>query len=216
MPVPYGKNIMPELTVVDIKGQKAASVRLPDEQFGVHVHNAVMHQAVVMYRANKRQGTASTKDRAEVSGGGKKPWRQKGTGRARAGSTRSPLWKKGGIIFGPKPRDFSYDVPRKIRIAALRESLNAKFLSNELVCIDKADVLSGKTKDFAQMIESLKLQGRVLAVLDGADEKAILAGRNLSRVTLARAANVNAQDILSNKNLLVTKAALETLLKRIE
>ncbi|MBI4309979.1 MAG: 50S ribosomal protein L4 [Candidatus Omnitrophica bacterium] len=207
---------MPELTVVDINGQKAASVTLPDGQFGVHVHNAVMHQAVVMYRANKRQGNASTKDRAAVSGGGKKPWRQKGTGRARAGSSRSPLWKKGGIIFGPQPRDFSYTVPRKIRIAALRESLNAKFLSNELVCVDKIDAASGKTKDFAHMLEALKLQGRVLAVLDGADKKALLAGRNIPRVTLTAAPNINAEDILSNKNLLVTKAALETLLKRIE
>jgi large subunit ribosomal protein L4 len=168
-----------------------------------------------MYRANDRQGTVSTKGRAEVSGGGKKPWRQKGTGRARAGSSRSPLWKKGGITFGPKPRDFSFDVPRKVRIAALRESLNAKFLSNELVCVDQVAV-TGKTKDFAQMLTALKLEGRVLAILDGADEKAILAGRNIPTVTLGRAANINAKDILSNKNILVTKTALETLLKRIQ
>ena len=207
---------MPELAIVDIKGQKAASIELPNEKFGVHVHDAVIHQAVTMYRANKRQGTVSTKDRGEVSGGGKKPWAQKGTGRARAGSSRSPLWKKGGIIFGPKPRDFSYDVPRKIKIAALRESLNAKFLSNELVCVDKFDVGSGKTKDFAKVINVLKLQGRVLAVLDGSDEKAVLAGRNIAQVTLATAHNINAKDILSNKNVLVTKEALETLLKRIQ
>src|ERR1039457_3496438 len=101
---------MPELNVVDIKGQKATSVDLPKEQFGVHVHDAVIHQAVVMYNANKRQGNASSKTRSEVSGGGKKPWAQKGTGRSRQGSTRSPLWKKGGICFGPTPRDFGYSV----------------------------------------------------------------------------------------------------------
>ena len=207
---------MPELTVVDIKGKKAQSVKLPDEQFGVHVHDAVIHQAVTSYRANQRQGTVSTKDRGEISGGGKKPWRQKGTGRARAGSSRSPLWKKGGIIFGPKPRDFSYDVPRKVRIAALREALNAKFLSNELVCVDKFDLTSGKTKDFAQTLKGLNLSGRVLAVLDGADAKASLAGRNIRNVTLARGLNVNAQDILSHKHVLVTQTALETLLKRIQ
>jgi len=207
---------MSELTVVDIKGKKTDSIKLPKEQFGVHVQDAVIHQAVVMYNANKRQGNAATKTRGEVSGGGKKPWRQKGTGRARAGSTRSPLWKKGGIVFGPHPRDFGYDVPRKIRIAALRESLNAKFLSNELVCVDKIDVPSGKTKDFAQILGTLKLQGRVLVMLDGCDEKALLAGRNMARVHLVRAANVNAGDILGSKNILVTKNALETLLKRIQ
>lgn len=207
---------MPELNVVDIKGKKAASVKLPEAQFGVHVHDAVIHQAVTMYRANQRQGTVSTKDRGEVSGGGKKPWAQKGTGRARAGSSRSPLWKKGGITFGPKPRDFSFDVPRKVKIAALRESLNAKFLSNELVCVESVAIDSGKTKDFASMLEALKIQGRVLAVLDGASDKALLAGRNIPTVTLGRAANINAKDVLSNKNLLVTKGALEALLKRIQ
>ncbi|MBF0490022.1 MAG: 50S ribosomal protein L4 [Candidatus Omnitrophica bacterium] len=207
---------MPELNVVDIKGKKSNSIELPKEKFGVHVNDAVIHQAVVMYQANTRQGNASTKDRSMVSGGGKKPWKQKGTGRARAGSSRSPLWKKGGICFGPTPRDFSVAVPKKVRIAALRESLNAKFLSNELVCIDKLEASTGKTKDFAKVLENLKLNGRVLALLDGSDEKAFLASRNIARLTLNRASDVNARDILSNKNLLVTKTALETLLKRIQ
>lgn len=207
---------MPELAVLDTKGKKANSIELPKEKFGVHVHDAVIHQAVVMYQANNRQGTVSTKDRGEVSGGGKKPWAQKGTGRARAGSSRSPLWKKGGIAFGPKPRDFSFDVPRKVKTAALRESLNAKFLSNELVCVDQLNITSGKTKDFAAIITNLKLKGRILVILDANDEKAILAGRNIATVTLNSASNVNAKDILSNKNLLVTKSALETLLKRIQ
>jgi large subunit ribosomal protein L4 len=206
---------MPELNVVDIKGKKSNSIELPKEKFGVHVNDAVIHQAVVMYHANTRQGNAATKDRGLVSGGGKKPWRQKGTGRARAGSSRSPLWKKGGITFGPVPRDFSMAVPKKIRTAALRESLNAKFLSNEIICIDKFEVPSGKTKDFAKILENLKLNGRVLALLDGSDEKILLASRNIARLTMNRASDVNARDILSNKNLLVTKTALETLLKRI-
>ena len=195
---------MPELAVVDIEGKKSASVELPKEQFGVHVHDAVIHQAVVMYRANQRQGTVSTKGRAEVSGGGKKPWAQKGTGRARAGSSRSPLWKKGGITFGPKPRDFSFDVPKKVRTAALRESLNAKFLGNELVCVDNVSVPSGKTKDFAKMLENLKVEGRVLAVLDGCDSKTFLASRHIARVSMSRASDINALDIMSNKVVLVT------------
>jgi large subunit ribosomal protein L4 len=206
---------MPELNVVDIKGKKAASVELPNEKFGVHVHDAVIHQAVVMYNANIRQGNVSTKGRAEVSGGGKKPWRQKGTGRARAGSSRSPLWKKGGITFGPKPRDFGYEVPRKVRIAALRETLNAKFLSNQLVCVDKIDITSGKTKDFAAVLNTLKLEGRTLVLLEGASEKTVLATRNIANVNLMRALDVNAADVMNNKNLLVTKEALQTLLKRI-
>lgn len=207
---------MPELNVVDTQGKKSKSIELPKEKFGVHVNDAVIHQAVVMYHANTRQGNAATKDRSLVSGGGKKPWKQKGTGRARAGSSRSPLWKKGGITFGPVPRDFSVAVPKKIRVAALRESLNAKFLSNELICIEKVEVPSGKTKDFSKILENLKINGKVLALLDGSDDKAFLASRNIARLTLNRASDVNARDILSNKNLLVTKSALETLLKRIQ
>jgi len=207
---------MPELNVVDIKGQKAATIELPKEKFGVHVQDAVIHQAVVMYNANNRQGTVSTKTRSEVSGGGKKPWAQKGTGRARQGSTRSPLWKKGGICFGPKPRDFGYSVPKKIRVAALRESLNAKFLGNSLVCVDQLEVISGKTKEFVAILKNLNVQGRTLAVLDGTNEKTLLASRNIARLTLARALDVNAADIMNNKNVLVTKEALNTLLKRIQ
>src|SRR5208283_2747221 len=207
---------MPELNVVDIKGNKAASVELPKEQFGVHVQDGVIHQAVVMYNANARQGTVSTKTRCEVSGGGKKPWAQKGTGRARQGSSRSPLWKKGGITFGPRPRDFGYSVPKKIRAAALRESLNVKFLGNKLVCVDQLEGLSGKTKEFAAILKNLKVEGRTLAVLDGANEKILLASRNIARLTLVRALDVNAADIMNNKNVLVTKEALKILLKRIE
>ncbi len=207
---------MPELNVVDSKGKKSNSIELPKEKFGVHVNDAVIHQAIVMYQANSRQGTVSTKGRSEVSGGGKKPYAQKGTGRARAGSSRSPLWKKGGITFGPIPRDFSVAVPKKVRIAALRESLNAKFLSNEIICVDKMEISSGKTKDFAKILENLKVNGKVLALLDGSDEKTFLASRNIARLTLNRASDVNARDILGNKNLLVTQTALETLLKRIQ
>jgi large subunit ribosomal protein L4 len=207
---------MPEINVFDMNGQPASKVALPDAKFGVHVRDAVIHQAVVMYQANDRQGTVATKGRSQVSGGGKKPWRQKGTGRARAGSSRSPLWKKGGIIFGPQPRDFGYSVPKKVRLAALRESLNTKFLTNHLVCVDQLDVSSGKTKDFAKVLGALNLQGRTLVLLDSAIEKTALASRNLAHVRMVRAMDVNAADIMSMKNVLLTRKALEVLLKRIE
>ncbi|MDE2222273.1 MAG: 50S ribosomal protein L4 [Candidatus Omnitrophica bacterium] len=207
---------MPELNVVDVKGKKASTVELPKDHFGVPVNDAVIHQAVVMYNANERQGNASTKTRKDVSGGGKKPWAQKGTGRARQGSSRSPLWKKGGIIFGPHPRDFGYGLTRKTKACALRESLNAKFLDNSLLCVDGLQVSSGKTKDFAAILRALKVEGRTLVVLEGCDEKTMLASRNIPRLTLVRAQDANASDIMNNKNVLVTKQALTLLLKRIQ
>ncbi|MDE1919862.1 MAG: 50S ribosomal protein L4 [Candidatus Omnitrophica bacterium] len=206
---------MPELNVVDTQGKKAAKIDLPDGKFGVAVNGAVIHQAVVMYNANRRAGTASTKTRKDVSGGGKKPWAQKGTGRSRQGSSRSPLWKKGGIIFGPHPRDFGYTISRKAKAGALRESLNAKFVGNHLWCIDGLAVPSGKTKDFAAILRVLNLEGRTLAVLDGADEKTLRASRNIPRLTVVRALDANASDIMNNKDVLLTKEALTTLLKRI-
>ena len=193
-----------------------SELELDKAVFGLPWNADLVHLAVRVISANQRQVLASTKMRGEVSGGGKKPWAQKGTGRARAGSSRSPLWKKGGIAFGPKPRDFSFDVPRKVRIAALRESLNAKFLSNDLVCVDEVSVPSGKTRDFSKILADVKAQGRVLVVMDGVDAKTLLAGRNLARVTLSRASDVNALDIMNNKMLLVTKTAMQTLLKRIQ
>jgi large subunit ribosomal protein L4 len=207
---------MPELNVVDIKGKKAEKFDLPEKQFGVPVQTAVIHQAVVMYNANQRQGNASTKTRDQVSGGGKKPWAQKGTGRSRQGSTRSPLWKKGGIVFGPHPRDFGYKISQKARVVALRESLNAKYVGNQLLCVDHLEVASGKTKDFAAILKDLKVDGRTLAVLDGSNEKTWLASRNIPRLTLVRAQDANASDVMNNKNVLVTKEALEILLKRIQ
>src|SRR3989338_4511966 len=126
---------MPVLNVHNSEGKKVEEMELPQGLFGGPVNGALLHQAVVMYQAGTRQGNASTKERGAVSGGGKKPFRQKGTGRARAGSIRSPLWHKGGVVFGPHPRDFSFAIPKKVKAAALRESLNAKFLSKDMFCV---------------------------------------------------------------------------------
>ncbi len=207
---------MPKLTVYNIKGQESGSIDLP-EDFGKDVNEAVIHQAVVMYQANKRQGNADTKIRSEISGGNKKPFRQKGTGRARQGSSRSPLMRHGGVVFGPQPRDYSYTLPQKVRVAALREALNAKFKTDALVCVDKMAVESGKTKDFMGVLKNLKLStGKVLALFDDCGEDVGRASRNVARVNMLRSSDVNALDILKNNKVLATKSAMEKLLKRLQ
>jgi large subunit ribosomal protein L4 len=207
---------MAKLAIHDIKGKETGSFELPDGIFGGKVNQDVIQQAVLMYQANLRQGNASTKTRGEISGGGKKPWRQKGTGRARAGSTRSPLWHKGGIVFGPHPREFGYTVPKKVRVAALRESLNAKFQANQLVCVDNIQLPAAKTKEFAKILKAFKLKGKTLALLDGSKDEVTLASRNIPFLNTIRAGDVNAYDILKNKTILATKNAIENLLKRIQ
>lgn len=207
---------MAKLTVHDIKGKETGSVQLPDDIFGVKVNEAVIHQAVIMYLANQRQGNASTKTRGEVSGGGKKPWRQKGTGRARAGSSRSPLWHKGGVIFGPHPKEYGYSIPKKTRIAALRASLNAKFQADQLVCVEDIKLSMGKTKEVAAILKAFKLQGNTLAIFDGTATEVALASRNIPFLNLSRASDINAYDVLKNKTVLITKSAIENLLKRIQ
>ena len=207
---------MPKLTVLNIAGKEAGTIDLP-ESFAKEVNSAVIHQAIVMYQANQRQGTLDTKDRSEVSGGNKKPFRQKGTGRARQGSSRSPLMRHGGIVFGPHQRDFSYSVPKKVRTAALRESLNAKFKDESLVCVDEIEVNSGKTKDFVSILKVLKINGKkVLALFDDCKKEVTLASRNVRGVEIMPGNEVNALDILMNNKVLATRAAMEKLLKRLQ
>ena len=207
---------MTEFVVLDIKGKESGKTTIPEGIFNKHVNTAVIHQAVVMYQASLRQGNASTKERVDVSGGGKKPYRQKGTGQSRAGSSRSPLWKGGGVTFGPHPRDFGYTIPKKIKKAALRESLKAKSQDNNLLCIvDIKDEFS-KTKEFAKFLEKLNVKGKTLAVLDGSNESIARASRNIPSFNLMRAQDVNAYDIMRNKKLLVTKTAFQNLLERVK
>jgi len=208
---------MSTLPIFSKDGKKTENtIDLPKEIFAAPVNTKVIHQAILMYQAALRQGNASTKERGSVSGGGKKPWRQKGTGRARQGSIRSPLWHGGGVVFGPHPRDFSFSIPRRMRQAALRESLNAKFKSKELMCLEDIKNALSKTKDFAKILNSLKLKGKVLAILDGSDASINRVSRNIPFFNLVRSEDVNAYDILRNKNLLVTKTAFDKLLERIE
>ena len=207
---------MPLLPVHNTAGKKVEEINLPDTIFNGHINKDVLYQAVVMYHAAQRQGTASTKERGAVSGGGKKPFRQKGTGRARAGSTRSPLWRGGGVVFGPHPREFRYELPQKIRMVALRESLNAKYASEDMLCIDKLDTPSLKTKDFAKILNVLKVNQKTLALFDESDADMRRVSGNIPFFKTLRACDVNAYDVLKNKKLLLTKAALKHLLKRIQ
>lgn len=207
---------MSKLTVLNKEGKEKETVDLPDEIFESHVNTDVIHQSVVMYQASLRQGNASTKERGSVSGGGKKPFRQKGTGRARAGSTRSPLWKGGGVVFGPHPRDFSYTVPKKIRKRALVEGLKSKYKDQQLFCIEDLIGPFAKTKEFAIILKCLNLKGRTLGLLDGSDSSVALASRNIKDFDLMRVQDVNAYDLLRFKNILVSQTALNELLKRMQ
>lgn len=206
---------MSSLQVLNIEGKDSGAINLPKEIFGEDIKQDVIHQAILMYQASERQGNASTKTRKEVSGGGIKPWRQKGTGRARHGSIRSPLWKKGGIVFGPHPRDFSYSVPQKVRQGALRETLNVKYQGKNLICVDDLKKPFAKTKEFAAILKNLGLSGKVLALLDGCDPSVQRVSRNIPRFRLMRSQDVNAYDILRHRKILVTKTAFNNLLERI-
>ena len=153
---------MPKFPVLNSDGKEADTIDFPDDIFGGRVNQDILHQAIVMYQASQRQGTLGVKDRGAVSGGGKKPFRQKGTGRARAGSNRSPLWAGGGQTFGPVSRDFGYSLPKKIKTAALRESLVAKFQDKDLVCVTDLSKPLNKTKEFAKILGNLNLTGKIL------------------------------------------------------
>lgn len=204
------------LPVFNKEGKEVNQIELPEDIFGVPVNTDVIHQAMVMYQASLRQGNASTKERGSVSGGGIKPWRQKGTGRARQGSIRSPLWRGGGVVFGPHPRDFGYSVSKKIKRVALRESLNAKYQSQALFCLEEFNDKIAKTKEFAGILSALKLRGRILALLDGCDKSIQLASRNIPRFELVRTKDANAYDVLRNKNVLLTRTSLNKILERIQ
>lgn len=207
---------MSKFPVLDIEGKETGSIDLPDDIFSGKVKKDILHQAVVAYQASLRQGTLGVKDRGAVSGGGKKPFRQKGTGRARQGSTRSPLWADGGVTFGPVSRDFGYALPKKIKTAALRESLAAKFQDKDLVCITDINKALNKTKEFAKILNNLKLDGKILALLDGSDDSIQRVSRNIGRFSLLRSTDVNAYDVIKNKKLLVTKTAVKKLIDRIK
>ncbi len=204
------------LPINNLDGKEVGKVDLDEKVFDGKVNKALLHQATLMYMANKRQGTVNTKTRAYVSGGNSKPWRQKGTGRARAGSSRSPLWKKGGIVFGPHPRDYSYQLPQRMKKKALICSLNSRLNDNLVKILEELTVDSGKTKDFLNIIRSLSLENKTLFVCDSPKESVVRSSRNIKNVNLKRPETINALDILLHKNIVITKKALGELTARLQ
>lgn len=201
---------MPETELRDIKNKVKGSVDLPEELFGLSARKDILHESVKNFLANRRQGTHATKTKGLVSGGGKKPWKQKHTGRARAGSIRSPLWRGGGTIFGPQPRNYSYALPKNIRRRALGEALSAKLSGGELTIVDTIAVAKPRTKDMVNILKSLGLDGKsVLVVLPEREENIMLSARNIPGVNVSRVRDLNAYDVLRHSTLLITKSAID-------
>ena len=203
---------MPKVDVYDIKGKKVSDVELAENVFGIEPNEAIVHSVLVNYLANQRQGTQSTKPRAEVRGGGKKPWRQKGTGRARQGSIRAPQWVKGGIALGPKPRSYKYTVNKKERRLAIKSLLSSKVLENELTVVDKLELKEIKTKTMVKALADLKVEGKTLIVLADKNENVLMSSRNIEGVKTILLNNINVFDLLKYNNLVLP---LETV-KKIE
>ncbi|ABX44013.1 50S ribosomal protein L4 [Lachnoclostridium phytofermentans] len=198
---------MANVKVYNIEGKEVGSLELNDAIFGVEVNEHLMHMAVVSQLANKRQGTQSAKTRAEVSGGGRKPWRQKGTGHARQGSTRSPQWKGGGVVFAPKPRDYSFKMNRKEKSLAIKSALTSRVEAQKLIVLDSMNMDEIKTKKFKAVLENLKVN-KALVVLDKKDENVILSARNIPTVRTATSNAINVYDIVKYDTLVITKDAV--------
>ena len=194
---------MPKVDVYDIKGKKVSDIELQDSVFGIEPNENIVHAVLVNYLANQRQGTQSTKTRAEVSGGGKKPWRQKGTGRARQGSTRSPQWIKGGIALGPKPRSYKYTVNKKEKRLAIKSILSSKVLEKELTVVDKLELKEIKTKSMVNALAALKVEGKTLIILPDNNKNVVMSARNIEGVKTIPANNINVFDLLKYKNLIL-------------
>ncbi len=195
---------MPKIDVYDVDGKKLKSMQLKEEVFGIKPNEAVVHSVLVNYLANQRQGTQSTKTRAEVRGGGKKPWRQKETGRARQGSIRAPQWIKGGIALGPKPRSYKYRVNKKEKQLAIRSLLSSKVLENSLTVVDKFDFKEIKTKQVVNTLNNLKVEGKTLIMVPERDEILQKSARNIENVRTISVTTINVFDLLKYKNLVLT------------
>ena len=199
---------MANIKVVDMSGKEVGSIELSDKIYGVEeINGAVLHAAVRAYLLNQRQGTQSALTRSEVSGGGKKPWRQKGTGRARQGSTRSPQWTHGGVVFAPKPREYRVTLTRKTKRAALYSALSSKMMNNQIIVIDEIAMTEYKTKAMIKMLADVKAEKKALVVLDTVDEKVIKSFANIPGVKTTQANQLSVYDILNCDSYIMTKAA---------
>ena len=202
---------MNKLSVLNIKGEKVGDITLNENVWGIEPNDAVLYDALTLARNNARQGTADTKTRSEVSGGGKKPWRQKGSGRARQGSTRAPHWIKGGIVFGPHPRSYAKKMNRKERRLALKSALSYKVIESEMIVVDNFDLETGKTKDAKVALNNLKANKKVLLVVDELNDNVILATRNLNNVVLLEASEINTYDVIAADNMIITEKAVKAI-----
>lgn len=211
-----------KLPLFNIEGKEIETIELDGSVFDGTINEAAIYQAVNAYCANQRKGFAATKTRGEVSGGGKKPWKQKGTGRARHGSTRSPLWRHGGVTFGPHPRDFSITLPKKIKNLALKSTLNAKVKENNFIVLDDLKLENPKTKEAAKLLLNLKLDAKKkkackkLLLLEKIEDKLRLALRNIESLNINAAGDTNAYEVINSKKLVITKNGLATLVKRLK
>ena len=199
---------MAKVSVYDMTGNVVSDLELNDAVFGIEPNTSAMHQAVVNYLANQRQGTQSTLTRTEVSGGGRKPWRQKGTGHARQGSTRAPQWRHGGVALGPKPRSYSYTLNKKIKRLALLSALSSKVAENEIVVVDAIKMDEFKTKTIVNMLKALNVDGKALIVLDSVDKNVIKSAANIPGVKTTQVNTLNVYDILNYTKFVVVKDAV--------
>ncbi len=200
---------MPKVDLYNMKGEVVGDIQLSDNVFGTEVNNDALHAVVVNQLANKRQGTQSTKTKSEVRGGGRKPWRQKGTGRARQGSIRSAQWIKGGIVLGPKPRSYSYTLPKKVKRIALKSALTSKVSANEILVLDKLALEAIKTKAMVGVLNSLKVDSSALIVIDSKNDIIAKSARNIPGVKTALVNTINVFDILKYDKFIITKEAVE-------
>lgn len=200
---------MPTVKVFNIEGSEVGEIELSDSVFGINPNGHVLHQAVVMQQASLRSGTHKVKGRSEVRGGGRKPWKQKGTGRARQGSIRSPQWRGGGIVFGPTPRSYSFKLPKKVRRLAIKSALSSKVIANEIIVLDALSLNAPKTKEFASILSKLNVDRKALVVAPEYDNNVALSARNIPGVKFVQADGINVLDVLVHDKLIITKDAVQ-------
>jgi large subunit ribosomal protein L4 len=200
---------MPKVALYNVSGSQVGEVELADNVFGITPNTHVLHSAVLLQQAAERRGTHKTKGRSEVRGGGRKPWKQKGTGRARQGSIRSPQWVGGGTVFGPTPRSYGFKLPRKVRRLAIKSALSTKVISNEIVVLDQLALATPKTKEFAAILNNLKVARKALVVTANYEDNVALSARNIPGVKFVAADGINVLDVLQYDRLIITKEAVE-------
>ena len=200
---------MTKVAVLSQTGSSVGEIELNESIFGIEPNEAVLFDAVIAQRASLRQGNHKVKNRSEVAGGGRKPWRQKGTGRARQGSIRSPQWRGGGVVFGPTPRSYSFKMPKKVRRLALKSALSTKVAEESFVVLDALTLAAPKTKDFTQVLKDLSIEKKALFVTADLDENVALSARNIPGVTVITAAGINVLDLLGSDKVVITKSAVE-------